>query len=116
GLYVAVAIMAMPLADVMILVFLCARVLGGMGRVQKEYQRMAVRESAYYSLRGLTERAQAAVEVPSGGQSPALRHDIRLINVGFRYDQDWILRDASLQVPVGTLTVITGPSGAGKTT
>ena len=46
GLYVAVEIMAMPLADVMILVFLCARVLGGMGKVQKEYQRMAVRAEA----------------------------------------------------------------------
>jgi ATP-binding cassette subfamily C protein len=116
GLYVAVAIMAMPLADVMILVFLCARVLGGMGRVQKEYQRMAVRESAFWSLRGLTERAEAAVETPSGHRMPALHREIRLSGVAFRYDQDWILRDASLRVPATSLTVITGPSGAGKTT
>jgi ATP-binding cassette, subfamily C, bacterial len=116
GLYVAVAVMAMPLADVMILAFLCARVLGGMGRVQKEYQRMAIRESAFWSLHGLTERARAAVEVPSGGLAPALRSDIRFADVGFRYAEDWVLRDATLRVPAGSLTVITGPSGAGKTT
>ncbi len=116
GLYVAVAVMAMPLADMMILVFLCARVLVGMGRVQKEYQRMAVRESAFWSLRGLTQRAEAAIEIPSGSRVPALRREIRLVDVGFRYEDDWVLRDASLTIPAGSLTVITGPSGAGKTT
>lgn len=116
GLYLAVAVMGMPLADVMILAFLCARVLVGMGRVQKEYQRMAIRESAYWSLTGLTERAQAAVEIPSGSRVPTLRSEIRLADVGFRYADDWVLRDAALHIPAGSLTVITGPSGAGKTT
>jgi ATP-binding cassette subfamily C protein len=116
GLYVAVEIMAMPLADVMILVFLCARVLGGMGKVQKEYQRMAVREAAFWSLQNLTRRAQEAVEVSSGGRPPALHREIRLANVGFRYQDEWVLHEASLRVPARSLTVITGPSGAGKTT
>jgi ATP-binding cassette subfamily C protein len=116
GLYVAVGPMAMPLADVMMLVFLCARVLIGMGRVQKEFQKMAARESAFWALRDLTRQAQQAAEVPTGGRIPALHEEIRLVDVGFAYEKDWILRDASLSIPAGSLTVITGPSGAGKTT
>jgi ATP-binding cassette subfamily C protein len=77
---------------------------------------MAVREAAFWSLQDLTERARQAVEVSSGDRVPALQQEIRLSNVGFRYQDDWVLREASLRVPAGSLTVITGPSGAGKTT
>jgi ATP-binding cassette, subfamily C, bacterial len=116
SLYVAVALLAMPLAGVVMLVFLCARLLGAVSRVQKDFQYMAVRSSAFWALRDLTRRAQAAVEVLPGGRSPSLQREIRLASVGFAYEQDLILRDASLVIPAGTLTVITGPSGGGKTT
>lgn len=116
AIYVAVALLAMPLADVIMLVFLCARILGAVSRVQKDFQRMGARASAFWLLRDLTRQAQAAVEVRPGRRVPSLQREIRLVDVGFAYERDWILRDASLAIPAGTLTVITGPSGAGKTT
>jgi ATP-binding cassette subfamily C protein len=67
-------------------------------------------------MRDLTRQAQAAVEVLPGGRTPALEREIRLAGVGFAYEQEWVLREADLVIPAGALTVITGPSGAGKTT
>jgi ATP-binding cassette subfamily C protein len=116
ALYGAFRLMAMPLADGIMLVFLCARVLAGLGRVQKEVQRMAAREGAFWALRDLTAQAHAALETASGTRVPVLQHEIRLVDVGFTYDGERVLRDASLVIHAGSLTVITGPSGAGKTT
>src|SRR5262249_38503201 len=116
ALYGALTLFSMPLAEVVVLVFLCVRVLGSIGRVQKEFQRMAAREAAFWALRDLIRRAEAQVEPSIGRRPPHLREEIRLAEVGFAYEEAWILRGASLTIPAGALTVITGPSGSGKTT
>lgn len=116
AMYVAVSGLGMPLADVIMLVFVSARLLGSAGKVQKDYQRMQVRAAAFWAVRDLTRNAQAAVEVLPGKAIPTLQREIRLDGVGFAYDQEWILRGASLTIPAGSLAVITGTSGTGKTT
>ena len=63
----------MPLAEVVILVFLCARIVGDLGKVQKSMQRLAVKESAYWALLDLIREAREAVEVTSGDRAGALR-------------------------------------------
>ncbi len=116
SLYAALEWMAVPLADVVMLVFLSARTVTLLGKGQKEYQRMAARETNFWALRDLTIQAQAAAEAMNPGRTPVLRRDIRLQGVRFEYDHTIILRDVSLEIPQGSLTVVTGPSGAGKTT
>jgi ATP-binding cassette subfamily C protein len=116
ALYVGLTVMKMPLAEVVILVFLCARIVGDLGKVQKGMQRLAVKESAYWALLDLIREAHAAVEVTSGGKSPHFTREIKLSGVSFTHEVQPILRDADMRIPAGSLTVITGPSGAGKTT
>lgn len=116
SLYAALTLFAMPLANVVVLVFLCARVLGGLAKLQKEYQRMASREAVFWALRDLIAEAQGAAEVLPGGHQPHLQTDIRIDAVEFAHDRHAVLRGASAIIPAGSLTVITGPSGAGKTT
>jgi ATP-binding cassette subfamily C protein len=55
-------------------------------------------------------------EVLSGTQAVSLDGDIRLDHVTFAYGDNQILDDVSLTIPKGRITVIVGPSGAGKTT
>ena len=116
GLYAAQTRLALPLATVVMLAVVCARIVAVLGQAQKEFQRLAACESAFWSLRATIEQAEGAREQTVGSSIPALRRAIELRDVRFAYDGDAVLNAASLVVPAGALTAIIGPSGAGKTT
>ena len=96
GLYVALVQFGMSLASVMLLAFLLVRVLLYMSRMQREYQRMVTCESAYWSMRAAIDGAKSESENPPDGVSPVLAQAIRFENVGFRYRDQWILRNVAL--------------------
>lgn len=52
-----------------------------------------------------------------GGRIPALKGDIELRDVRFRYSRDapLVLQGLSMRIPAGSFVAIVGPSGAGKT-
>ena len=116
GLYAALIYWHVPLATVMVLVFLLARVLKQLHKVQQEYQEMVIFESAYWSLQDTIREAEKAREPALGKEVPSLNDAIRLDQVSFTYGEDWVLRNASLSFPAGLFTAIIGPSGVGKTT
>jgi ATP-binding cassette, subfamily C, bacterial len=116
GIYVTLVKLELPLATVMVLGFLMHRILKKTGRVQRNYQKMAVCESAYWSIQKTIEKADLAVEHPGGKLIPTLEESIELTGVSFSYDGKRILDDLSLTIPAGSFTAIIGPSGSGKTT
>jgi len=116
GVYGALTFLALPLSTIIMLVLLSTRILDCVGKVQRDFQNLVVQESAFDSLQEMIRRAEAAREIKHTGVAPTLRREVRLTAVHFAYEAKPVLRDVSLTVPVGQLTVITGPSGAGKTT
>ncbi len=116
GIYLLMRFKPEAMAGVMVLAFLFARTLSRMGSIQKEYQSLAVVESAFWSFRNRLEEAEAEGEAVSGVLAPSLSIGVDVENVSFRYGDKDILHDVSFSIPVGTLCVLVGPSGAGKTT
>jgi len=116
GIYVTLIKLELPLATVMVLGFLMHRILKKTGRVQRSYQKMAVCESAYWSMQHTIEKADLAVEDPGGKLEPTLEQGIELTAVSFSYDDKRIIDELSLSIPAGSFTAIIGPSGTGKTT
>jgi ATP-binding cassette subfamily C protein len=116
GLYFALTRTALELPTLIMLALLCAHIIAHLGKVQKEVQKMAACESAFWSLRAMIVEAEGAHEVRSGQAIPELTRGIELRGVSFAYEDRWVLRDADVEVPEGGLTVLVGPSGAGKTT
>jgi ATP-binding cassette subfamily C protein len=116
GLYLALIYWKLPLATLMVTVYLVGRVVKQMQKVQAEYQNMAVSESAYWSLLSKISEAREAREETFGGQTPSLVDSIRLDQVSFAYDKRRVLKNATLTFPAGLFTAVIGPSGAGKTT
>ena len=116
GIYVALELFAMDLPMVMVLVVALGRAFTFFGKVQKQYQKLAQGESAFWSIKEAIEAANNAEELLTGGIPPQLRRGIPFDNVSFNYDQHPIFKGLSLHIKQGGLTTLIGPSGSGKTT
>lgn len=116
GVYVTLVKWELPLATVLVLGFLLSRVLKRTGQVQRSYQKMAVCESAYWSIQKTIARADQAREDTCGKRAPTLDVGIELRDVSFSYAEKRILDRVDLDIPAGAFTAIIGPSGSGKTT
>jgi ATP-binding cassette subfamily C protein len=116
GLYVALIYLRLPLATVLIMVFMLAKILKTLQKAQKEYQVLVIAESAYWSLWSILEEVQKEQETSIGTLAPSLTRSIRFEGVSFSYGQGFILKNVSLSFPKGSFSAIIGPSGSGKTT
>ena len=116
GIYLALDRWGMQFATVMVLVVLLSRVLTQLSKVQKNYQKMIMHESAFWSLKRTIKKANKAREDSGGTRDATLAKGIRFEHVTFGYGKKQVLDDISLELPAHSLTTIIGPSGAGKTT
>jgi ATP-binding cassette subfamily C protein len=116
GLYVVLVYWQLPMATVMILVYLSAQLLRQLNKIQERYQEMAMFESAYWSLHDTIQEVRQEKEQTVGEIKPALKREIRFDEVSFAYGENWVLRNVSIAFPVGMISAIIGPSGSGKTT
>lgn len=116
GIYLALERFSMALATVMVLVVTLGRAFSFLNKVQKQYQKLAQGESAYWSLKDTIEAAHQAEEPLTGSRQPRLSSGIVFRQVSFAHDQHPVLQDLNLEIPVHQITTLIGPSGAGKTT
>jgi ATP-binding cassette subfamily C protein len=116
GLYVTLVLWHYELPTVMVLVFLLARLLKELGKVQGKHQDMAACESAFWSLQKKIDEAGQQKEAYLGRKKVVLEKSLRLDRVSFSYAGAPVLKTASLEIPAGSFTAVIGPSGAGKTT
>jgi ATP-binding cassette subfamily C protein len=117
GVYVAMEMYGMDLATVGILVVGLGRAFTFFGKVQKQYQKLAQGESAYWALVHSIEEAEKAEEDVTGGEIPSFQDALELDGVCFNYaDRRPVFEDLSLCIKAGELTTLVGASGSGKTT
>ena len=128
GLYVALAPLQMPFPTVLVLVLVLGRMLAQLGKVQKEYQKLAIGESAYLACRATIAGARAAVETGGILPPPPLRRAITFAAVRFDYGDNHgdsyddkhssapLFDGLDLGIPAGAITTLVGPSGSGKST
>jgi ATP-binding cassette subfamily C protein len=91
--------------------------MGRVNVVQAQYQAMTVGESAFWSLREQVEAARSEIDsAEAAGHAPRFEESIRLEGVSFSYSEAPVLSDVTMKFPHGKFVVLTGPSGAGKTT
>jgi ATP-binding cassette subfamily C protein len=117
GFFFSLVVLEMPMASVLVMLFLLARTVSYLSKAQRAYQQVVVRESAYWSLIDDIAAARSQVEPRGGEQSVELVEGIRFEGVSFGHGHHRaIVKHGSFSVPAQQLTVFIGPSGAGKTT
>lgn len=116
SVYVCIVVLGLDISQVFMLALVFIRMLTSLNKAQRQYQDMAEKESAYWSLLSTVEAAEAERETITGSKTPHLSHGIAWRNVIFAHDTHKVLDGVSLNIPAGKLTVLVGPSGSGKTT
>lgn len=117
GFFLSLTVLKMPLAAVLVMLFLLARVVSYLSKGQRAFQQVVMRESAYWSMVEAIGAARAQSEPAGGERTVALARDIRFEGVTYRHEQGPAVIDCqSFVARANELTVIIGPSGTGKTT
>jgi ATP-binding cassette subfamily C protein len=116
GAFVAFSVLGMALSSVIVLTLVFVRALTRINSMQSKYQSMVTEASALWSLVSMIERAEAEREPAGGTLAPTLSRGVVLRDVRLAYDGRTIFDRLCLDLPVGQITAILGPSGTGKTT
>ncbi len=117
GFFLGTTVLKMEMAELVVMLFMLARVVNYLSRGQKAYQQVVMRESAYWALVQSIEAAHAQREPSGGGRQVRLTNQLEFEGVTYSHDgSKFILKDVSLRIPARGLTLIVGPSGSGKTT
>ena len=118
-LWTAASWAGLPLADLLVLILVFQRLLPMLQGVQELSQQFVHESPAYGLVANAIEACEAAADAPgtAAAEQVAFEQEIRLEDVCFGYDgQPDILRGVDLSLPAGSLTVLSGVSGAGKST
>ena len=116
GVYLAVVIGKMSLAQLVVLGIVFFQVISIVNKLQKLLQQAAENEGAWVRTEELIAQAEAHRELHTGTAPAVLTKECRFENVSFSHGKTPIIRNASFTIPANTITVLQGASGAGKTT
>jgi ATP-binding cassette, subfamily C, bacterial len=116
GFFVAIALWHVPLVEVVAVGVLLKRTSSGIGKIQQLFQQAVAVEGPCLEVSAFIADSAAALERDSGRRQATLEWDCCLEEVSFSHGDRRILDSVSIEIPAGCVTVLMGPSGAGKTT
>ena len=116
GIYYASAFWHVPLAQLVVTGFIFIQIVMIAAKIQGFLQLAVETESAYWRTRQLTEELVANHEPDPGSRQPSFDHGCRFEDVTFAHAEEPVVHHVNMTIPTGGITVLQGPSGAGKTT
>ncbi|WP_196504934.1 ATP-binding cassette domain-containing protein [Aestuariivirga litoralis] len=116
GVWLAVSVMKVPLSQFLVFGIVFFQIIDVMKRVQQSFQDAVVAAATYHGVMETIHRGEAEEEIDQGTIEPTLNTRLHLDDVSFAYGPKSILSHINAEVPAGKITVLVGPSGAGKTT
>lgn len=118
ALVVAITLLRLPLGDIVLLLFIFARVVPRVTSLQGQLQHIAADLPAFDRVSAMISQFADHAEPLAEPRPLALTQAIALKAVTYRYLRGEVpaLLDVTLTIPAGSTTALVGPSGAGKST
>ncbi len=114
--FLAVGVWEMTLASVTVLGIIAFQTITVVRSMQKFLQRGAELEASYQAVHIMSEKLTREAERAGGASDITLNDKCTFDRVTFSHQDRPTVEDISLSIPSGKITVLQGPSGAGKTT
>ena len=116
GFYLAFAVFGVALTKLVVMYVVVIKVVKHLTRLQQRYQKVAICEAPYQSVKNLIKESERAAEPLHAGVSPSFEKGCRFEEISFAFGEKVILDQASMNPPARSFTVLTGLSGVGKST
>ena len=117
GIYVGSAYLKIPFSDLIVSAIVFNQIISVSNKLQRMIQMASILEAAHVNAMQTLAEAENEREESLGTKFPVLDGvSFRFENVHFAHGDRPILTGVSLEIPANTITVLSGPSGAGKTT
>ncbi len=116
GFFIAIVFLNVPFTDLIVMALVTGQGASTWRKLQDQLQGLAGLESAFHAADTLIREFSAVAEQKSGSIIPKLERQCAFDHVTFAHAEHPVVRDVSLSIPAGEMTVLQGPSGAGKTT
>ncbi len=116
GVYVANRTLNTPLPELAVSGMIFYQIISSLSRLQKFLVVSAQVEGAYVRVQELIAVAEQQKEIATGTAAPETDKPCRFTNVSFSHGATPILNNVNVVFDPGRLTVLSGPSGGGKTT
>src|SRR5262245_31653862 len=116
GLYFGAVVYHVPLPELLVLGLIFIQIIRGVKRLQHSLQTFEENHQAYRSCMKMIARARELEEQDSGIEVATLDRGIGFETVSFNFERANVLKSVTMEIPARAVTVLTGPSGAGKTT
>ena len=116
GLYVATVWFKIPFSELAVMAIVAIRAIETLKQTQNCRQTLAGIESAYWSAQKQIETLNTMQEIRNGVLIPSLTDSCTFEGVSFEHNTVPVVQNISLSIPANDITVLVGPSGAGKTT
>jgi ATP-binding cassette, subfamily C, bacterial len=116
GVYIGVVLLHTPLSQFLAFGIVFYQLVDVVKRVQQSLQEAVFTSAGYFGVMETIKKGEDHAEFQGGSAVPTLRRTIRLEDVSFSYGTKPVLSHVSAEIPAHSITVLVGPSGAGKTT
>lgn len=116
GAYFSHVHAGVPLPEMFVFGVLFFQVINYCAKLVKQVQLAALYEAAYVRVNEVLEGSNEAQEINTGTLQPNIGTGITLKGIFFNHTEKLVLQNLNIDIPAHAITVIQGPSGAGKTT
>jgi ATP-binding cassette subfamily C protein len=116
GIYAGAVLYRVPLPELLVLGIIFTQIIACIKAFQSNYQLFMEHVHGYRFCMKVVQQAKELEEQDTGTVIATLERGCRFDSVSFSFNDTVILDEVSLDIPARSITVLTGPSGAGKTT
>ena len=116
GVYVGFQILHTPMSQFLVVGVIFYQLVDVVKRIQLSLQDATMASSGYFGVLRIVEKAEAQDEPNVGKTPPTLAQGLRFEDVDFGYGEKQVLNRVNIDIAAKGITVLIGPSGAGKTT
>ena len=115
--YVAVSLEIGP-DKMIIMALIFSRIHPVVLRLYKSFIMISNILPAYKSVSTFNTHAHSVADIQPTTEAPDihLKQEFQLENIAFAYGENEIFKDFNIRIPVGSMTLLKGPSGVGKST